>query len=198
VYADYVCPFCYIEKVTMERYRDGVADPPPVEWRPFDLQGHKRGPDGEIDESVDDGKDEAYFERAKENVRKLQERHDVEMGATLLHDVDSWNAHQVALFVREERGDAAFRRLHDRLFEALWQDGADVGDPEILRGLATEVDLEPDVVDRALTEEWSERLAAQFERAREAGVTGVPTFVYGEHAARGAIPPEQFERLVEG
>jgi len=33
-------------------------------------------------------------------------------------------------------------------------------------------------------------------RRRERGVTGVPTFAYDGHAARGAVPPEQLERLV--
>jgi predicted DsbA family dithiol-disulfide isomerase len=41
-------------------------------------------------------------------------------------------------------------------------------------------------------------LRGRFGAAQERGITGVPTFVYGEHGARGAIPPEQFERLIEG
>ncbi|MEF8852266.1 MAG: DsbA family protein [Haloarculaceae archaeon] len=35
-------------------------------------------------------------------------------------------------------------------------------------------------------------------RAQARGITGVPTFVYDGHAARGSVPPEHLERLVEG
>jgi predicted DsbA family dithiol-disulfide isomerase len=41
-------------------------------------------------------------------------------------------------------------------------------------------------------------LRERFDAARERGVTGIPTFAYGEHAARGAVPPEQLRRLVDG
>ncbi|MFB6185738.1 MAG: disulfide bond formation protein DsbA, partial [Halobacteriaceae archaeon] len=38
----------------------------------------------------------------------------------------------------------------------------------------------------------------KFNQAQQAGITGVPTFVYDSYAARGAVPPEQLERLIEG
>ena len=217
VYSDYVCPFCYLGKAAMERYLDETDDPPEVDWRFYDLRGYKRGPDGSIERDVDDGKDDDYFEQARENVRQLKEEYGVEMDVDASMEVDSWNAQQVALYVREtgrstegrppetragndvtREGEDDFRRLHPRLFDAHWRDGVDIGDPEVLRELVTEVDLNQAVVDEALTEEWEEELRERFDAAQDAGVTGVPTFVYGEHAARGAIPPEQFERLVEG
>jgi len=49
----------------------------------------------------------------------------------------------------------------------------------VLRDLVAEVDLEDDVVDAALTSEWDEKLRERFDAAQEAGVTGIPTFVYG-------------------
>ncbi len=198
VYSDYVCPFCYLGKAAMEQYLDGADDPPDVEWRFYDLRGYKRNDDGSIEDDVDDGKDEDYFEQARENVRQLKEEYDVEMNVDASMEVDSWNAQQVALYVREEVGEEKFRRLHERLFDAHWQDGVDIGDPEVLRELVTEVDLNQAVVDEALTDEWEAELRDRFDAAQDAGVTGIPTFVYDEYAARGAIPPEQFERLVEG
>jgi predicted DsbA family dithiol-disulfide isomerase len=198
VFSDYVCPFCYLGKAAMDQYLDSKDDPPEVQWHLYDLRGYKRNPDGSIDSDVDDGKDEDYFEQARENVRQLKEEYDVEMDVEASMEVDSWNAQQVALYVREELGEDAFLRLHERLFDAHWQDGLDIGDPDVLRDLVAEVDLEDDVVDAALTSEWDEKLRERFDAAQEAGVTGIPTFVYGEYSARGAIPPAQFERLVEG
>ena len=198
VYSDYVCPFCYLGKAAMEQYLDESDDPPAVEWHLYDLRGYKRSPDGSIDHDVDDGKDDDYFADVRENVAKLKDEYDVDMTLDFSLEVDSWNAQQVALYVREELGEDEFLQLHERLFDALWQDGRDIGDPDVLRGIAADAGLDESVVDEALTEEWDERLRERFDAAQDAGVTGIPTFVYDEYAARGAIPPEQFERLVEG
>jgi len=65
--------------------------------------------------------------------------------------------------------------------------------------VAEDVGLDPKEIRSAVADEaWHERLEAQFAEAREAGVTGVPTFAYDGYAARGAVPPAQLRRLVEG
>jgi predicted DsbA family dithiol-disulfide isomerase len=201
VFSDYVCPFCYLGRASLEQYRDGTGDPPDVEWHQFDLRGYKRGPDGEIRDDVDDGKDDDYFEQVRENVARLRERYDVEMLdlADLPDGVDSWDAQAVALHVQREHDPETFEALNDALFEALWQDGRDIGDVEVLVDVATAVGVPEADVRAALDDENLQAdLRERFERAREEGVTGVPTFAYGGHAARGAVPPEQLQRLVEG
>ncbi|PSQ06068.1 disulfide bond formation protein DsbA, partial [Halobacteriales archaeon QS_5_68_33] len=47
-------------------------------------------------------------------------------------------------------------------------------------------------------DERRDDLREAFTEAQRRGITGVPTFVYDGHAARGAVPPEHLERLVEG
>jgi len=62
-----------------------------------------------------------------------------------------------------------------------------------------DVDLDGAEIRRALDDEdLRERIHEQFGEAHQRGVTGVPTFVHDQHAARGAVPPEQLARLVEG
>ena len=89
VFSDYVCPFCYLGRHSLDQYQETREEPLEIDWHPFDLRSQKRNPDGSIDHSVDDGKDEEYFEQAKENVRRLQEEYDVEMDLELSRDVDS-------------------------------------------------------------------------------------------------------------
>ena len=198
VYSDYVCPFCYLGRHALSRYEDERDDPLAVDWHPFDLRGHKRGPDGSIDRDVDDGKDDAYYERARENVRRLQERYDVEMTLDLATDVDSLPAQLVSLSVKES-APGAWRDLDAAIFEALWVDGRDIGDAAVLRDVVEGVGLDPAVVDEALADDdLRSRLHERFEAARRHGVTGVPTFAHDGYAARGAVPPEQLRRLVEG
>ncbi|MFB6160214.1 MAG: DsbA family protein [Haloferacaceae archaeon] len=198
VYSDYVCPFCYLGRESLRRYRESREADLNVDWHPFDLRRRKRGPDGEIDDSVDDGKGEEYYERARENVRRLQEKYDVEMAQEIATGVDSLPAQVASVHVAEAHPGkwAAFDRA---VFDALWVDGRDIGDPDVLADLAGEVGLDGDEVRDAVDDDaLRERVFERFREATERGVTGVPTFVVDGHAARGAVPPEQLERLVEG
>jgi predicted DsbA family dithiol-disulfide isomerase len=54
------------------------------------------------------------------------------------------------------------------------------------------------LADRGVDDEREAALEERFAAAKEADVTGVVTFAYEGYAARGAVPPEQLERLVEG
>lgn len=198
MYADYVCPFCYLGEASLDQYLESTDDPPEIEWRPFDLRGYKRGPDGGISHDVDDGKDDDYFAQVRENVERLKERYGVEMDLDYSLDVDSWNAQKAALFVRENHPER-FEAFHEAVFEALWQDGRDIGDPEVLAEIAEGVGLPGEEIhDAATSEDLDADLEKRFGAAHDSGVTAVPTFAYGDHAARGAVPPEQLKRLVEG
>ncbi len=199
IYSDYVCPFCYLGRKSLDRYQERREEPIEIDWHPFDLRAQKRGPDGEIDETVDDGKDEAYFEQAKENVQRLADRYDAEMALDLSRDVDSLNAQLASYHVTREYPYERWLAFDVAILEALWEDARDIGDPDVLAELAAEVDIDPDEIRAAIEDEelagtLSERFAAAYQR----GVTGVPTFEYDGYSARGAVPPEQLERLIEG
>jgi predicted DsbA family dithiol-disulfide isomerase len=204
VYADYVCPFCYLGYESFDRYRDereartDGGEPIEVDWHPFDLRAGKRDEDGAIDHSVDDGKDEEYFEEARRNARRLAERYDAEMNQELVKDVDSYDAQRVAWQAREDHPEA-FQAFHRSVFDALWEEGRDIGDIDVLSELADDAGLPEGYVEDVLGDDDSaDGLEAAFREARQRGITGVPTFVAGEHAARGAVPPEQLRRLIEG
>ncbi|EMA41362.1 DSBA oxidoreductase [Halococcus morrhuae DSM 1307] len=198
MYADYVCPFCYLGEASLEQYRERRDEPLAVEWHPFDLQSDQRGPDGELDSTADDGKDEDYYAQAKENIERLQEEYGVEMSLSIATDVDSKNAQQAALYVREAHPEK-FATFHEAVFDALWQDERDIGDPDVLADIATELGIDADDLRAAIdADEREAALEERFAEAKQTGVTGVPTFAYEGYAARGAVPPAQLERLVEG
>ncbi|AGB36198.1 DsbA family oxidoreductase [Natronococcus occultus] len=198
IYADYVCPFCYLGKQSLEQYRESREDALELEWHPFDLRSGKRNADGSIDHDADDGKDEAYFEQARENVRRLQAEYGVEMSQEIAADVDSLNAQLASWHVSKTDPDrwAAFDAA---IYEALWQDGRDIGDPDVLATIAEDVGLAPGEIRDAIDDDGLRaELEERFADARQRGVTGVPTFVHEGRAARGAVPPAQLEALLEG
>nr|WP_232833716.1 DsbA family protein [Saliphagus sp. LR7] len=200
MYSDYVCPFCYLGRQSLDSYRERREDDLGIDWRPFDLRSGKRGPDGEIDRSVEDGKDEGYFEQVRENVARLKAEYGAE-GMLALEEtpeVDSFDAQVASLFVRETRPDR-WEAFDEAILEALWLEGRDIGDPEVLAGIGREVGLDGRALRDAIDDEdHRERLGERFGAAERRGITGVPTFVYSDHAARGAVPPEHLARLVEG
>jgi predicted DsbA family dithiol-disulfide isomerase len=200
VYSDYVCPFCYLGRQSLETYQSGREAELKIDWRPFDLRASKRNPDGSIDHDADDGKDEAYFEQARQNVQRLREEYGAdEMELDLATEVDSLPAQLVSVAVRDAYDYDTWLDFDEAVFEALWHDGRDIGDEDVLVELAADAGVDPEDVRDALADEGRRAaLHEQFRAAQSEGVTGVPTFVANGYAARGAVPPEQLERLVDG
>ena len=199
VYSDYVCPFCYLGRESLSQYQARRDADLEIEWRPFDLRSRKRNRDGTIDHSVDDGKDDEYFEEARQNVRRLRERYGVEMAQEIATEVDSLPAQVLSYYVREHHDYATWLDFDEAVFEALWQDGEDIGDADLLVELAVEAGVGAEAARSALADDaLRTEVRERFAEAKRDGITGVPTFVYGDDAARGAVPPEQLERLVDG
>ncbi|WP_459192465.1 DsbA family oxidoreductase [Halosimplex sp. J119] len=199
IYSDYVCPFCYLGRESLSQYQAERDEELEIDWQPFDLRAGKRNPDGSIDHSVDDGKDEDYYEQAKENVERLQEEYGAEMSLDLSREVDSLPAQVASFYVKEHYPYEQWLDFDVAIFEALWQDERDIGDADVLADLAEEVGLDPEEIRAAVEDEqWRSEVERRFDEARQQGVTGVPMFIYDEHAARGAVPPEHLRRLVEG
>ncbi|PGF15650.1 disulfide bond formation protein DsbA [Natrinema sp. CBA1119] len=198
IYADYVCPFCYLGTRSLAQYREGRDEPLNVEWHPFDLRRGKRNPDGSIDQDADDGKDDEYFEQAKQNVRRLQEEYGVEMAQVMATDIDSFDAQVASWYVKQEY-PGQWPAFDESIYTALWQDGRDIGDVDVLADLAEDADLPADEIRDAVADEsLRAELEDRFAEAQQQGITGVPTFVSDGRAARGSVPPEHLERLVEG
>ena len=199
VYSDYVCPFCYLGRHSLQEYQESREEELAIEWHPFDLRAQKRDADGTIDHSVDDGKDDDYYEQARQNVRRLQEEYDVEMDLEIATDVDSLPAQVASVHVQEAYDYETWRDFDWAVFEALWTEGRDIGDSDVLADIAEGTGVNPDDVRAALDDDdLFDRVHALFNEAHQQGVTGVPTFAYDGYGARGAVPPAQLKRLVEG
>lgn len=87
--------------------------------------------------------------------------------------------------------------IHDALFRAYFVDAKNIGDPEVLVEVAASVGLPAEAAREAI-EKRTHRAAvdADWEKSRQYGVTGVPTFVMGNRGVVGAQPYEVLEELV--
>jgi len=88
--------------------------------------------------------------------------------------------------------------FHDRLMDAYWAEGRDIGDADVLRGLAAEVGLDQDEVERVLgSDEYLDRVTASTRQAASIGITGIPAFLLDRRLlVLGAQPREVFERAL--
>lgn len=72
-----------------------------------------------------------------------------------------------------------------RLFRAAWVEDQDVGDPAVVRALAVEVGLPPEIVEEAGAPATKQALIDATAAARAAGVFGAPTAIV--HSAGGPL-----------
>jgi predicted DsbA family dithiol-disulfide isomerase len=87
-------------------------------------------------------------------------------------------------------------QVHDRIMEVYWSEAQDIGDPDVLRRLAGELELPDDNVEEVLTgDRYRDRISDSTREAFAVGATAVPAFVLDRRLlVLGAQPNEVFEQ----
>ena len=111
------------------------------------------------------------------------------------HTYNSRLAQELAKYAETfEEGEA----LNRKLFEAYFVEGLNLADPEVLLDLAESSGLPREETEEAISKRlFRNEVDSDWKRARELGVRGVPTFVYGNSALVGAQPYEKMKQLVQ-
>ena len=92
---------------------------------------------------------------------------------------------------------ASGEAIHDALFRAYFVDNINLAGVDNLLEIAAAIGLDEVACREALTtRRFRSAVSADWERSRQAGVTGVPTFIAGAREVVGAQPYEMLERLV--
>ncbi|MGM7702781.1 DsbA family oxidoreductase [Pseudalkalibacillus sp. Hm43] len=185
VYSDFICPFCYIGKVNAERLQQEIPGLE-LEWREFELH-----PEGQPDSTS------PYMKQAYENVKMLADRHGIDMKPEVLTEVtsDSRKALLGFEFAKDQGKEAQYR---DTVFHAYWVEGKNIGHDDVLREIAEKVSLDPDELLHAIENPvYQNRLIDSMQDAQAQGITGVPTYQYGEMTSVGAQPISVLKRMIE-
>ncbi|RBP17182.1 putative DsbA family dithiol-disulfide isomerase [Roseiarcus fermentans] len=188
VVSDVVCPWCYLGE---KRLAAALADEPGpvvVRWRPYQLD--PTIPEGGLDRTE-------YMERKFGRGGRLKEVHDRltalgrEAGVAFAFDrigraPNTLDAHRL---IRWSASSGAQGAVVDRLFQAYFVEGRDIGDRGVLVDIAAASGLDAALVAR-LFEEGADVDAVQGEiaEAQAIGVTGVPFFIF---AGRLGVPGAQ-------
>lgn len=84
--------------------------------------------------------------------------------------------------------------------DAYWSEATNVGDPDELRRLATEIGLDQGEVERVLSDQsaYSDFVDSSMQQAQSIGINAVPAFVLDRRlVVLGAQPIEIFRRAFE-
>ncbi len=103
-------------------------------------------------------------------------------------------AQELAMWAETQSGG---EKIHDALFQAYFVDDVNLAKTENLVTLAEQINLPGDEARRVL-EDRSCRAAvdSDWQRARDLGITSVPTFVIGNQGIVGAQPYSDLEAFV--
>lgn len=89
-------------------------------------------------------------------------------------------------------------KIHDALYRAYFVDNINIGDLEALVAIAEANGLDAAEARRVLEQrEFSDAVNADWQRSRDLGITGVPTFHQNDLLVVGCQPYEILERFVK-
>lgn len=203
VWADVVCPWCYIAKHRLERAIAQCERPSEVtvRYRAYELDpGRAVGAGGgivaDLAKRYGRGEDEArrMAEYAAHAGRPDGVRIDVDRQVL----ANTFDAHRLVALGLDQGGPALQGAVVERLFAAHFQEGKVLDDHEVLQRLGAEAGLDEGHVATALaSDEYAEQVRADQEAARALGVTGVPFVVANNAIAMaGAQSEEAFGDLL--
>ena len=195
IWSDVVCPWCYIGKRKFEaalaEYEH--ADQVEIVWKPYQLD--PTAPPGAAT-PVREGYAKKFggHERADEiiaNVTGVAAGVGLDFRMDIALRANTRDAHRLIAFAGERQG-----AMKERLLQAYFTQGLNIGDHDTLAELAAEVGLDRGRVIALLdSDEGLAELNHELAEAREADITAVPTFVFdGRWAMPGAQEPEMFLR----
>jgi predicted DsbA family dithiol-disulfide isomerase len=114
---------------------------------------------------------------------------------TRTHTYNSRLAQELAAWADTQPGG---EKIHDAMFRAYFVDAKNIGDPGVLVDIAASVGLPADQAREVIEKRThKEAVDADWEKSRQYGITGVPTFVIGHQGVVGAQPYEALEELVK-
>jgi predicted DsbA family dithiol-disulfide isomerase len=198
VVSDVVCPWCFIGKRRLEKAIALTPEiPVEVRYHPYFLNDWipREGMQRADYLTKKFGSPEAYrgiAGRVAEAAASEGLTYAIDKIARQPNTLDS---HRLIRWA-EEKGAAP--AMKQRLMDLYFTEGADLTDPEVLLNAAADVGLDAnDIRARLLSDADVEEITLAADTAKNAGISGVPTFIIGgRYAVSGAQAPETLAQVI--
>jgi predicted DsbA family dithiol-disulfide isomerase len=199
IYSDTVCPWCFLGK---RRFDLALAQRPYLEprvaWRPFELN-----PDMPWE-----GVERAAYLTAKvggpDRVAALEEaltQQGEAIGVRFRFDLIKRmpNSRRSHLLIAHAARYGLQARVKDRVMQAYFEEGSDIGELDELVRLGVEVGLGEREARAALVlREGQDGVVAAERHAGTLGITSVPTYIFdGQYTLAGAQEPSNMARILD-
>lgn len=191
VWADLICPWCYIGKRRLEAALATSQADAEIVWRSFELAPNAPRKRQEVGDVAYLAKKfrmpEAQAQKMIDNVTQIAAEDGLAYRLDRTRTGNSFDAHRVLHLARTQGKQA---QMIERLMRAHFTEGQALDDHDVLVALAGEEGLaEADVRALVAGDAHATDVRADEARARELGITGVPFFVLaGKLGVSGAQP----------
>ena len=197
--SDVVCPWCFIGKRRLEK---SIALKPEiaveVRFRPYFLNPWvaRDGISREDYLTTKFGSSERYRSIAQRVAQAAAAEGLTYELDKIKRQPNTLDCHRLILWAGES-GNAA--RMKQRLMDLYFTEGGDLTDRDVLVRAAADCGLDADLVRQRLADDTDvARVEREAESAKEAGIEGVPCFIFGGlTAVSGAQAPEYLAQAIE-
>jgi predicted DsbA family dithiol-disulfide isomerase len=198
VVSDYICPFCFIGHKRLNRLREFYDLK--INWCFVEI--HPETPaEGQSVSKLNYSPE--YWDSMMTNLHRLAE----EEGIQLSEHTMTTNSRKALLLAEASKslGAEPFYSLHEKLFEAYFVEGQNIGDEKVLRKLAKECEIPGLIIDEA----WSDPhthgpedsvpkpLLAYLQYAGAIKASSVPTFVFNTEMLTGVVDTDTLKKAAE-
>ncbi|MBV1699654.1 MAG: DsbA family oxidoreductase [Hyphomicrobiales bacterium] len=199
VVSDVVCPWCFIGKHRLETALTLVPDiAVAINWRPYFLNPWipREGIDRQTYLETKFGSAERYAVIAERVAAAAAMEGLLYATDAINRQPNTLDCHRLILWSRSATDPG---RMKQRLMELYFSEGADLTDPNTLIQAAADCGMDGDLVRRLLASDADvDRVEADANAAKEAGIDGVPCFIFGGSViVTGAQSPEYLANAIE-
>jgi predicted DsbA family dithiol-disulfide isomerase len=201
IWADVVCPWCYLGKRHFEQALDSFdhADKVQVVYRSFELD--PAAPRGVTTPTVEvlAQKYGMSADRARRAQRQMEERATADGLTFRMDGLRSGNTKDAHRLLHLAKASDRQGKLMERLQRAYFTEQDSIFDHDALTRLAVEAGLDRDeVADVLASDRYSDHVETDQAMARSIGATGVPLFVIDRrYGISGAQPAETITGVLE-
>ena len=202
IWSDVICPWCYIGKTRFDQAVERLGDEIDLEvtYRAYQLDPTARPgvtePVAEAYSRKFGGPDQAHQVISRVTSAAAEDGIDMRLDRALR--ANTLLAHRLLWWASTPECPASQAAVQERLMRAYFTDGDDIGDPERLAELLSDLGIDPAATTDFLAGDAGvAEVAREIERAGEHGISAVPTFVVdGQWAIPGAQDVDTFERVL--
>jgi predicted DsbA family dithiol-disulfide isomerase len=199
IFSDTVCPWCFLAK---RRFGLALAERPQYEpritWRAFEL--NLDFPTEGVDRQwyiANRVGDPERFAQTQETLVALGQAVGIDFRFERIRLVP--NTRRTHLLILHARRAGLQSAVKERIMRAYFEEGADIGDVEVLVGLGVEAGLaENDARNAIVLRAGQDSVVAAERHAAALGITGVPTYVFdGKYTMSGAQEISTLTRVLD-